>query len=291
MKYVWKTMVVSIVVNIILVFIKFIMGIISGYKSLVADAIHSFSDFATDVVAIFGSWLSEKESDEDHPYGHGKLEYVTSLVIGVSILLLGTSMMYGAFKSNLVENKYRLIALMAVAVTIILKYMLSKYVYKKGKEANNSILIASSKENMSDVLSAISVFAAITLSIFENDVPIFKYADKVCGIIISIFIIKTALHILKENINAIIGECEQDEEVIYKIKGIIMSSSEVLAIDNLTVMKFGAYYQIILEAGVDAKCNLEEAHKIAHKIEKNLIKSDLKIRYVAVHINPIKKRR
>jgi len=142
---------------------------------------------------------------------------------------------------------------------------------------------------MSDVLSAISVFITIVLSMFSDTITVFKYADKVGGIIISLLIIKTAYNILRDNINAIIGECEQDEEVIYKIKGIIMSVSEVMSIDDLTVMKFGSYYQIILDVGVDSDCKLEKADSIAHNIEKQLVTSDLKIQYVTVHINPYSK--
>jgi cation diffusion facilitator family transporter len=282
-------MFVSIVVNLILVLIKFTIGVISNYQSLIADAIHSFSDLSTDVIAILGEWLADKKADTNHPYGHGKMEYITSLIIGIFIMVIGISMISSTFTSEVVETRHRLEALVAVAITIILKYGLARYVYKKGIEANNSILIASSKENMSDVLSATSVFITIILSFLGDSISIFKYADKVGGIFISLLIIKTAYNILKDNINAIIGESEQDEEVIYKIKGIIMGVPEVMSIDNLVVMKFGSYYQIMLDAGVDSNCKLEKAHDIAHDIENNLVNSDLKVKYVVVHINPFKK--
>lgn len=288
MKYVCKTMVVSIIINTILVCTKFFIGVISNYKSLVADAIHSFSDLSTDFVAILGQAMASKKADENHPFGHGKIEYITSIIIGVCIMGLGISMLYSSIGSQVVEARHRIVALIAVAITIVLKYILAKYVYYRGKKINNSILIASSKESMSDVLSAISVFIAIVLSFYKDVVPIFKYADKAGGVIISLMIIHTAFTILKDNIRAIIGECEQDEEIIYQIKGIIMSVPEVLSIDNLVVMKFGSYYQILLESGVDAECNLEKAHFIAHNIEQDLVNSDLKVKYVSVHINPCK---
>lgn len=289
MKDVAQAMFVSIIVNTVLVIIKFVIGVTSNYRSLVADAIHSFSDLSTDVIAILGEWLAGKKEDKNHPYGHGKMEYITSIIIGTFIMILGISMISGTISSEVVESRHRIVALVAVAITILLKYGLAKYVYNMGKRANNSILIASSKENMSDVLSASSVFITIIISLFSDYVPIFKYADKVGGIIISLLIMRTAFNILKDNINAIIGECEQDEEVIYRIKGIIMSLPDVLSIDNLNVMKFGAYYQIMLDAGVDANCKLEKAHIIAHNIEQELIDSDLKIKYVSVHINPYEK--
>lgn len=286
MKNVVQSMIVSIVVNFILIVIKLVVGIISNYKSLVADAVHSFSDMSTDLVAIFGQWLAVKKADDKHPYGHGKIEYITSIIIGGFILALGIGLINSTITGNIAPSKYTNIALIVVIITIILKYGLAKYVYYKGKIDNNSILLASAQENMADVLSSIGVFITITLSMLTKYVPIFKYADKVGGLIISLLIIKTSFNILRDNINAIIGEREQNQNVIDKIKNIILSISDVLSIDDLVVMKLGSYYQIILDVGLDSKMTLKDAHNVAHKIEKELIDSNLKIKYVTVHINP-----
>jgi cation diffusion facilitator family transporter len=283
-------MFVSITVNITLVFIKLIMGIISNYKSLVADAIHSFSDLSTDVVAIFGQRMASKKEDQNHPFGHGKIEYITSIIIGVFIMVLGINMISSTINGEIVETKYRNIALIAVFITIILKYLLAQYVYKMGQKLKNNILIAGSKENMSDVLSASSVFVAILLSMFQHTIPIFRYTDKIAGIIISLLIIKTSFYILKDNINTIIGECERDENIISNIKHLITTVPDVISIDNLIIMKFGSYYQIMLDAGVNNDFKLKEAHDVAHNIEKELLSSDLRIKYVVVHINPCEKK-
>lgn len=289
MKHVVQSMMVSIVVNFILVVIKFIFGVISNYKSLVADAIHSFSDMSTDLVAILGQWLAIKKPDDNHPYGHGKIEYITSIIIGAVILALGIGLINATVIGNVVPSKYTTIALVVVVITIILKYGLAKYVYYKGQIDNNSILLASAKENMADVLSSIGVFVTIVLSTLTKYVPIFKYADKIGGLIISLLIIKTSFNILKDNIKAIIGEHEQDENIINKINNTILKNSGVLSIDNLVVMKFGTYYQIILDVGLDAETTFKKAHSIAHQIEEKLMKSNLKVRYVTVHINPYEK--
>lgn len=290
MKKIYKTIVTSIIVNTLLVALKLIVGLMTNYKSIVADAVHSFSDLSTDFVALAGQKLAIKNADENHPYGHGKIEYITSIIIGAVIMILGINLIYSTISEKTALSHNWVLALIVVAITIISKYILAKFVEYRGKKARNVILLASAKESMADVLSSVGVFIAIVLSLFKEQVPIFEYADKAGGFIISLFIIKTAFSILKDNINAIIGECEQDEEVIYKIKGIIMGVSEVLSIDHLIVMKFGSYYQIVLDAGVDATCKLEKAHSIAHKIEQELVSSDLKTRYVSVHINPFNKK-
>lgn len=286
MKIVAKTMAKSIIVNISLVILKLATGILSGYKSIVADAVHSLSDLSTDLVAIIGQKLATKKADADHPYGHGKIEYVTSIIIGTFILLMGIELMKSVFTEKLIVSKSSLIVLIVVAITIISKFVLSRYIYYKGKKINNSILLASAKESTADVFSSIGVFIAIFLSLFQEDIAILKYADKVGTAIISLFILRTAYHILMDNFKAIIGECEKNEEIINEIKKIIMSVPTVMNIDSLTVMKFGSYYQIMLEAAVDDKCSLEEAHEVAHNIEDELLSCRLKIKYVVVHISP-----
>lgn len=289
MKDVCKTMFVSIIVNIILVVIKFVIGVISNYKSLVADAIHSLSDLSTDVVAIFGEWLASKKADKDHPYGHGKIEYITGIIIGAFIMAVGLGMIYTGIGAQIVEQHHRVAALIVAFITMAMKYGLAIYVRTVGKKINNSILIASAEENMSGVLSAISVFITIILSMFVDVAPIFKYADKVGCLIVSLLIIKTAFNVLKENMIAVIGESETNEEIIDSIKGIIMSIKEVMSIDNLVVMKYGSYYQIDLAASIDPSCDLEEADSIAHEIKKKLLRSKMRVKYAIVRITPYKK--
>ncbi len=288
MKIVAQTMMKSIIVNITLVVIKLITGLLCGFKSMVADAVHSLSDLSTDLVAIVGQKLATKKADDNHPYGHGRIEYVTSIVIGAVILFMGIELMTSVIKEEVSVSKNTLTALIVVAITIILKFILSRYIQSKGKEINNSILLASARESMADVLSSMGVFIAVFLSLFQDSISILKYTDKVGTAIISLFILKTAYHILMDNFKAIIGECEKNAEVINEIKSIIMSVPTVMDIDNLTVMKFGSYYQITLGASVDAKCSLEKAHETAHNIEDELLGSRLKIKYVVVHINPYK---
>ena len=282
----YKAMIVSFFVNASLVIMKLVTGIITNYKTLIADAIHSFSDLSTDIVAIIGQKIAYKKADKKHPYGHGKIEYITSIIIGIVIMFLGLKLIYTTMMEEVSVTGNYVFALIIVLITIIFKYFLAKYVYKTGKEINNSILIASSKESYADVLSSIGVFITIVLFQFKDSFGILKYADRFGGIIISILIIKTAFNILKDNLTAVIGECEHDEKITSNIEDIIMSITDVLAIDSLTIMKFGSYYQIVLDVGVDGECKLKEAHDIAHNIEKKLLDSEINIKYVSVHVNP-----
>src|SRR5574344_2471645 len=140
-----KVMMRSVIVNIILVFTKVVVGIIGSSTALIADGIHSLSDLATDIVAIVSSKLADKPADKEHPYGHGKIEYICCIFISVLVVFLGISLVYNAFyKEKLVPS---VIVVYATIVTIILKYLLSSYILKKGHEYNSQLLITSGFES------------------------------------------------------------------------------------------------------------------------------------------------
>jgi cation diffusion facilitator family transporter len=146
-----KVMLTSMIVNSFLSIIKIIVGIVGKSSSLIADGIHSFSDLFTDVFAIFGNLLSRKPADEKHPFGHGKLEYLTSIGIGLVILFVGFSIIYNSY-----DNKIVIPSILVVLVslfTIVSKYLLASYITRKGKEYKNNILISSGRESSMDVLS------------------------------------------------------------------------------------------------------------------------------------------
>lgn len=132
MSAVTKTMVVSMIVNVFLSLIKIISGILGSCNSLIADGIHSISDLSTDIIAIIGNKLSLKPADNKHPYGHGKIEYLTSLIISIVILFLGFSIIYNTINRQTVIPKVWV--LIVSFITIISKYFLSSFIIKQGKE-------------------------------------------------------------------------------------------------------------------------------------------------------------
>ena len=287
MNRIYKTMVISLIGNAFLVVLKFIFGIIFNVKVLIADAIHSLSDLSTDVICIVGQKMAKADTDKEHPYGHGKMEYITSIIVGTIIMIMGMGLIVDAFNSkiNLITNNYIIIV---VIIVIIVKYILSRYVIKNGLKYKNNILIASGNESLADVLSSLGVLITVILANLTKYVEIFKYADKMGSIIISIFIIRTAINILKQNINAILGEREQDEEYINKIKDIINNIDGVKKIDNMILIKYGSYYIASLYVSVDESNTFRESHNIAHRVEEDLLNGNYGIRYAMVHINPYK---
>ena len=227
----------SFIVNTVLVFIKFIIGFIGKSNALLADGVHSLSDLATDVVAMVGSKLSDKPADKEHPYGHGRLEYVTSIIIGIVILVLGLVLVFNSGSNEMPS----IIVVYASIVTIVVKFFIAKYLCVMGGKMNNQILISSGKESSMDVISSIVVLISSLLIQFSDKISIFKYTDMISTILIGLFIIKTGISILRLNINLILGEVEADENYLSDVKNIIKSVSGVKLIDNIDIIKFGSY--------------------------------------------------
>ncbi|MFV0249621.1 MAG: cation diffusion facilitator family transporter [Bacilli bacterium] len=279
-----NTLIKSLVVNSLLVIIKIFFGIIGKSYSLVADGVHSFSDLVTDLVSIIGNKLSLKPEDTKHPYGHGKYEYITSMGIGLFIIILGGSIIFNFSKDNILVPSIYIIGVSAL--TIIIKYVLAHYLYTKGIIYNNQILLSNSKEGTADVIGSIFVLIANILVHFSNTFNVLKYSDMLASIIVGLFIIKAGFDILKTNISIMLGEQETDEECIENIKKIITKYEQIKKLDNLVVLKYGPYYKIILEISMCSELKLKEAHDIGDLIENSIKENNSKYKYITIHINP-----
>ena len=279
-----KIMIVSVIVNIILSIVKVIFGSIFKCSSLIADGVHSFSDLITDFISILGSKLSLKPADSKHPFGHGKIEYVTSIIISIVIISLGFLLIINSFNKEIIIPSL-VVSLVSLA-TIVSKYILSNYIYKKGLKLKNNILIASGLESKSDVLSSMVVFISIILMQLSNYIKIFRYSNLIATIIVALFIIKTGFNILKENLSMILESQVTDKEYIENIRKIILKESDVLNIRNLYILINGPYYKLISNINMNDNITLKHAHDIIEKIEQDLKKYDDKIKYIFIHMEP-----
>ena len=281
-----KVLLVSSITNIFLSIIKILFGFIGKCNALVADGIHSLSDLSTDFVAIFVNHLSLKPADKKHPFRHGKTEYLTSMIIGIVIIILGLSLIYNIFNKEIIIPD--LIMILVSLFTIVSKLLLSNYIYKKGVEYSNNILIASGKESRADVYSSIFVLLSIVLMQFSNEVSILKYADMFSTIIIALFIIKTGFNILKDNIGILLEEQVLDKKYLKEIKSIITSFDEIVEIKDLYVLRYGPYYKLVSNV-IMKDLLLTDAHNVIDEIEKKLKEKDNRIKYVFIHMEPIDK--
>ncbi|MBO5096133.1 MAG: cation transporter [Bacilli bacterium] len=287
MNKITQTMFISVIVNAILSILKVVFGIVFKCGSLIADGIHSFSDLTTDFISIVGSKLSNKPADKEHPFGHGKIEYITSIVIGVIILLLGFSLIVESYNNEkIIPN---MIVVIVSVFTIISKYALSIFVYNRGIKYKNNILIASGSESKIDVVSSIIVLISIILMQFSNNISILKYSDLLATIIIAIFIIKTGYDVLKDNLSMILEKQVLDEEYIENIRNIILKEKEIIKIRNLYILINGPYYKLISDVNMKDDITLRHAHDVVEKVENNLKEYDDKLKYIFIHMEPIDK--
>ncbi len=275
----------SFVTNLFLSIIKVIFGFIGKSSALIADGLHSFSDLATDAVSLFGTHYSLKPADDEHPYGHGRFEYLTCLIIGIVVLFLGFEIIVSAFKNeNVIPSK--LVILISV-FTIVVKHILANYLIKVGKKINNQILISSGKESRMDVVSSLFVLLSSILMQFSYKYEILIYSNLIATIIVGILILKTGIEIIKDNFSSILGEAECLEN-IELMKSIISKEKEIDKIDEFIVLKNGPYLQIAGEVSMNGNLSLNDVHNVLERIENNIKKFDDRVHYINIHVNPSK---
>lgn len=277
-----KIMLVSFVTNLVLAVSKIVVGIVGFSSALIADGIHSFSDLITDIIAIIGNNMAKKPADLKHPYGHGKIEYITSFAIGIIIILLGFGLISEMINKEVTTPN--MIVIIVSFIVIIVKLNLSTFLLRKGKKLKNCVLIASGKESATDVISSIIVLVSAILSQFNS--PYFIYADKVASIIIGIFIIRIGFEIVKENMSSVIGEQEEDKTYLAELNKIILNFTNIKEVRELVILKYGSYYKLISDVAMDGNITLEEAHSIIDEVEIAIKNYDDKIMYINIHMSP-----
>ena len=277
-------LVISFTVNLLLTCFKVLVGFIFKSSALIADGVHSFSDLSTDVVAFVGSKISRKPADKEHPFGHGKTEYLTSIVIGVVVLLLGFTIIGNSNNTKAIPS---MVVTIVTIFTITCKYLLSSYLINRGKKLNNAILISSGKESRADVISSVVVLISSILMQLSTTYKFLIYADSVATIVVGILIIRTGFLILKENISIILGKQEDDIDYINALKKVILKHDQVVKIDSLIIIKYGPYYSLNLEITMPSTLSLNKAHDIVHKVENKIKKYDKRIAFITTHINPM----
>lgn len=283
MKKITKVLIHSFITNTILALVKIVSGIIGASGALIADGVHSLSDTLTDVFAILGHKLSMKPADNEHPFGHGKMEYITCIVIGLVIMTMGLTIIYnGIFNKPIIPN---ILTAVIGMIVIVAKLILSRYILNRGKKYDSNILIASGKESFTDVISSIVVLISI---LFSQLGGILIYADTFAMIIIGILVLKIAYNILSENFSSLLGKQVTDPDYIKTLEEIIYMEPEVKGIDTLIILKYGPIYQLNLEVSMDENIILKDAHDVLDKIEDNLKKHDSKIVHIIIHVSPYK---
>lgn len=274
---------ISIIGNLILALIKFIFGIILNSIALLADAVHTASDVLTSFMVLLGFKLSSIPPDEKHPYGHGRIEFIATLII--SLMLIGVGIKFGLESftrlrtHTIVEGSIGIAFFMVLAG--LLKELMSRISIDLGNRIKASALIADAWHHRTDAVASVLVAVAI----FASQYGYYK-VDAVLGLAVSVLIIYTGIEIFMDASSKIIGE--SDAEDIAKISDLACSVEGVVSAHDINVHSYGANKAISLHIEVEDDLSMEAAHDVAHEVE-NLINKNM-YASTTVHVDKVKAR-
>ena len=230
-----KTSVISIISNIILVIFKAFVGFLSHSIAIISDAINNLSDALSSIITIIGTKLAGKAPDKKHPYGHGRIEYMTALIVSGIVLYAGITAMVESVKKIIKPEQveYSSITLIVLIAAIIVKFVLGMYVKKKGKDINSDSLVASGSDAFNDAILSISVLiSTIIYMIFEISLEAYV------GVVVSIFIIRAGIELIREAVDNMLG-IRIESDLAKSIKKDIISEKDVQGAYDLILNNYG----------------------------------------------------
>lgn len=274
--------IISIIGNIFLLVIKFIVGIISSSQAMISDAFNSAGDIFSSVMAFIGNKIASKEADEDHNLGHGKAEYIFSLLISLSMIIVSIELFVSSIKSIFHNNEYQfsiwliIVCVVTIATKIIL-YIIVNHIYKKH---HNILLLSTAIDHRNDCfLTSLTLIASICGYFGYREV------DGLIGALVSLWIFKAGLSIFKDSYDILMDK-SMDNELKDKILNIVSKYPDIKKINHLNSTPVGYQYQISLTIFIDGNMSTFDSHKIANNLEKDITKLD-EVYLTLIHVNPI----
>ena len=268
-KKIVKTSIIGIIVNALLVGFKMVIGLLVNSIAIVLDAVNNLTDVLSSLITIIGTKLANKKPDKEHPYGHGRIEYFTSILVGFMILFAGIVAIRESILKIIypTEADYSLVSLFIISVAILTKIFLGNYYKKVGKQVKSQTLVASGKDALMDAVLSLGTLIAGVLNFIWN-ITIEGYL----GVLIGLFIIKASYEILKEAVNSILG-VRADPELSKKMKERINQFPEVQGTYDLNLHNYGPS-NTIASAHIQVRNDMtaEEIHILTREIEYEIFK-------------------
>ena len=278
---------ISIVVNVLLSAIKFVVGVIANSGAMISDAVHSASDVFSTIIVMIGVKISGKDSDNDHPYGHERLECVAAIILATVLAATGIGIGYGAVV-KIMAGDYNvempgILALVAAVVSIVVKELMFWYTRYYAKQIDSSALMADAWHHRSDSLSSIGALIGIIGARLG-----FGIMEPLASVVICIFIEKAAYDIFMDAVNKMVDK-SCDDETMEKIKACAMNIPGVENIDLLRTRVFGNKIYVDMEIAADGNKTLDETHAVAERVHNAIEQEFPKVKHIMVHVNPAKK--
>lgn len=278
-------------VNLLLLVFKFVAGVTAHSSAMIADAVHSLSDFVTDIVVIAFVRISGKPQDEDHEYGHGKYETFATALIGAALLFVGVGIfadsasgIVGFMRGERLEAP-GMLAFVAALVSVLSKEAVYRYTVIKGRRLNSKAVIANAWHHRSDALSSIGTMAGIGGAIFLGDS--WRVLDPLAALVVSLFVIRVAWQLVKPSIDELL-EKSLPKEMEDRITAVILSFKGVRSPHHLRTRYIGNTIAIEVHIRLDGSMTLNEAHDITKGIEAALKEKFGERTHIGIHMEPWK---
>lgn len=270
-----KTLMFSALINIIVSVIKIGGGLIFNSYTFIIDGYYTVVDFITDILAMVGAKVSRRRANKRFPFGFGRIEYISQMLVGVIIISVGIFSCVKSFGHEFEMPNLNVLYLVFIAIA--LKALSSSYLLKKGKEIRSTILTTSAKESFMDVISSSIVFVVIIIGQF------YSKADLIGSLIMGIMICISGIKIIIDNITALIGEDVNNKQIKKDIEKIIKRYKDIEYSDS-SLIKFGLYYKIEVEIAIEDNLNVNELIKKEKKISNEIKKLKYKIKFITYNI-------
>lgn len=274
--------IVGIVVNIFLFLIKLSVGLFVNSIAVIADAVNNLSDVGASMVTIFGFKLSSKPADKEHPFGHGRIEYISGLIVAFLVLMVGFEFIRTSIDriKNPVPVQFAWVPFILLLVSILFKVWLSKFYKTVGNKINSSALKASSVDSLSDVVSSSTVVISLLISKFTT-LPI----DGYIGVIVSLVILYAGYNLIKDTLDPLLGVAP-DEELVKDIHKMLLAYEHIDGTHDLMVHNYGPGRIIAsIHAEIPEDISVVKAHEVVDRAEKE-ISAELDI-HLLIHMDPV----
>ena len=290
-KSIYRVTLAGSAVNVVLLVFKFVAGFLGGSAAMIADAVHSLSDFITDVIVLLFVKLSAKPEDSDHDYGHGKYETLATSLIGLALMFVGVMIMYNgvsSIASAIMGNPLPqpgMIALAAALVSIALKEWAYRFTVKVGRKCESQAVIANAWHHRSDALSSIGTAVGIGGAILLGE----KWAvlDPIAAVVVSVFIIRTAWQLTKQSAGELLEQslpADMEREIV----DIVACEPMTSEVHHLRTRRIGSHIAIEMHLRMPGDISLYESHQHATNIEQKLRKRFGASTHIGLHVEPLK---
>ena len=274
---------VSIAGNAVLSLFKLLAGVLAHSGAMISDAVHSVSDVLSSIIVLIGVKLSVRAPDKEHPYGHERFECVAAIVLAVVLAVTGLLIGYKAFGS--IEGRGTqpmpgVLALVAAAVSIVVKEAMYWYTRFFGKRLNSASLMASAWDHRSDALSSVGALVGIAGARMGHPVM-----EPSASLVICLFILKAAYDIFRDAMGKMVDRAA-DAETEKSLTDCVLSEKEVRGVDKLRTREFGSRIYVDLEIRLDGSMTLYDAHAIAERVHDRIEREFPSVKHIMVHVNP-----